>query len=298
MDEKLNLVTEQINLSTQKIDRCSTKEMLQMLNHEDQIVPYLVEKEIDSITKVVDAVAGKMKLGGRLFYIGAGTSGRLGFLDASECPPTFGVSEDMIQAIIAGGDVALRHAIEGAEDNECEGKNVIASYKITEEDVVVGISASGRTPFVLAAIKEANEQNILTVGISNNRNSELEKAVALNICIEVGPEAIRGSTRLKAGTAQKLVLNMISTGVMIKLGRVYKNLMVCMKPTNYKLVERSKVIVQCATGISYQTAEQYLTEAQGNIKAAIVMAEKKCDLCTALKLLEEYDEHVALAVGK
>ena len=299
MDENLRkLVTEQMNQSTKCIDRCSTKDMLYLLNQEDKKVPYAVEKELDHIAEAVDAIAEKIRLGGRLFYVGAGTSGRLGYLDASECPPTFGVDDGMVQAIIAGGETALGHSVEGAEDDEDGGRRILDKYGIDGNDVVVGITASGRTPFVLAAVGEADKRGILTVGISNNKNSLLESLSRISISVQVGPEAIKGSTRLKAGTAQKLILNMISTGVMIKLGKVYGNLMVCMKPTNHKLVERSKQIIQTATGVDYETAQEYFDRADGNIKAAIVMVEKKCSLETALSLLEESGEYVAYAVER
>lgn len=297
MDKELTkLVTEQVNEETLKIDRCTTREMLLMMNEEDQKVPLIVKESFPEIEQAVEGIVARMQSGGKLFYIGAGTSGRIGVLDASECSPTFGVNQDLVQAIIAGGNRAWRQAQEGIEDDESEGRNDIEQYGIGSKDVVIGITASGRTPYVLAAMEKAGHMGAFTIGICNNENSELEKFVDVLICVPVGPEVIVGSTRLKAGTAQKMVLNMLSTVTMIRLGKVYRNLMVSLKPTNHKLEERAKQIIKTATEVEYDIAAQYFKEANGNIKAAIIMIEHHCDLQTATMMLEENQGYVIKAL--
>ena len=297
MNEPLeDLTTEQINSKSSHIDMCTTKEILEIINREDMLVPQAVAEQIDSITEAVDAVVAAIKSGGRLFYVGAGTSGRLGMLDAVECPPTYGTEPELVKAIIAGGEEALFHSIEGAEDNEECGRAAIIENNITDRDVVVGITASGRTPFVLAAIREARAKGAKTVGVSNNSQSLINKLVDIDITLLVGQEVIMGSTRMKSGTSQKLVLNMITTAVMIKLGKVYGNLMVDLKPTNKKLADRAIRIVMHAAGLDENEAKEYLELSGMNPKAAIVMYMTKTDKETAMNLLSQNMGFVTKAI--
>ncbi|MBY6273211.1 MAG: N-acetylmuramic acid 6-phosphate etherase, partial [Bacillaceae bacterium] len=243
------LTTEKRNPNTMDIDQMSIKEILQIMNKEDQSVPIAINKEIDKIESAIQMVIDSFRRGGRLIYIGAGTSGRLGVLDAAECPPTFGTDPAMVQGIIAGGKEAFTRAVEGAEDNEQMGGDDLKAIRLTNLDTVVGIAASGRTPYVIGALKYAKSIGAKTVSISNNKNSIIGTLADVAIEVETGPEVLTGSTRLKAGTAQKLILNMISTVSMIGIGKVYKNLMVDVRPTNHKLIERSKRIIMEATGV-------------------------------------------------
>ena len=242
------------------LEKMSTLELLSNINNEDKTVPLAVEKEIKSIEKFIEACYLRMKDGGRLFYIGAGTSGRLGIVDASECPPTFGVEDGMVIGIIAGGDTAIRKAVEFAEDDKNLGWKDLQEYQINEKDTLVGIAASGTTPYVISAIDEANKNNVLTAGISCNPNSPLSKVATHSITPEVGPEFVTGSTRMKSGTAQKLVLNMISTSLMIKLGKVKGNKMVDMQLSNLKLIDRGVNMILEKINITYELAEQELKE--------------------------------------
>ncbi|TCP30979.1 N-acetylmuramic acid 6-phosphate etherase [Scopulibacillus darangshiensis] len=292
----LTLETEQVNQKSINIDTASTKEILEIINTEDCLVPLAVQKQLDNISQVVDATVDRIKSGGRIFYIGAGTSGRLGILDASECPPTFGVDPSLVQGIIAGGTEAIQSAVEGAEDSETLGRNAIYENNITEKDVVVGIAASGRTPFVLAAVNEAKKVGALTIGLSNNSLSELKKEADLDITPLVGPEVILGSTRMKSGTSQKLVLNMLTTAVMIKLGKVYGNLMVDMQSSNSKLADRSVRIIMHATDLDQKDAMNYLKMAEFNAKAAIVMAKTKTEKVIAEKLLASAEGSISKAI--
>ena len=292
-----NLITEQVNSKSEHIDIADTAEILNIINDEDMVVAEAVKEEIPSIEKVVNVVTNSIKKGGRLFYIGAGTSGRLGILDASECPPTYGTDPELVQAIIAGGNEAIFKAVEGAEDDEQAGARVIQEKNITSKDVVVGITASGRTPFVIGALKEAKKVRAYTVGLSNNKSSKVNEEADITIAPIVGPEVIMGSTRMKSGTSQKLVLNMITTAVMIKLGKVYGNLMVDLQPTNLKLIDRMKRIVSYATGISKEEADKYLKESGLNAKAAIVMIKTGCDAEKAVSLLENSDGIVSKAIA-
>ncbi len=250
------------------LETMSTSELLTNMNKEDKTVPLAIEKEITSIQNFIDVAYEKMKTGGRLFYIGAGTSGRLGIVDASECPPTFGVAQGIVVGIIAGGDSAIRKAVEFAEDNLQQGWMDLQSYSITSNDVVVGIAASGSTPYVLGALEKAKENGIITAGISCNPNSLLSKLADFPITPEVGPEFLTGSTRMKSGTAQKLVLNMISTSLMIKLGHVKGNRMVDMQLSNNKLIDRGIIMIQEMLSISYDKAELLLKEF-GSVRSAI-----------------------------
>lgn len=292
-----DLTTEQVNQNSANIDICSTKEILEIINAEDQLVPLAVSERIQEIAEAVDLIVEAIEQGGRLFYIGAGTSGRLGVIDAAECPPTFGVDPSLVQAIIAGGHEALLHAVEGAEDDEDAGRASIKEYGITEKDVIVGITASGRTPFVMAAIEEAKRIGAKTIGISNNSQSEIKNIVDINISVLVGAEVIMGSTRMKSGTAQKLVLNMITTAVMIKLGKVYGNLMVDLRPSNLKLLNRAKRIIMHATGLDEEEAQRYLELSGLNPKVAIVMIKTNSTRDEAEKLLSNNMGFVTKAIN-
>lgn len=281
-----NLSTEHRNEKTMNLDEMSIKEVLQSMNEEDRTVALAVEKEIEQIEKVVQAVIKSFEEEGRLIYIGAGTSGRLGILDAVECPPTFGTDDKMVQGFIAGGLKAFTKAVEGAEDREELAEEDLKSIGLNEKDTVIGIAASGRTPYVIGGLKYAQSVGASTASISCNKNAEISKYAKLNVEVETGAEILTGSTRLKAGTAQKLVLNMISTASMIGVGKVYKNLMVDVQSTNEKLVERSKRIIVEATGASYEVAAEYYEKAERNVKAAIVMVLLQCEYGEALEKLK------------
>lgn len=269
--EFVKLTTEMRNDASKHIDQMSTKEMLQTINAEDKTVAFAVEQILADIANAVDRIFIALTNGGRLFYVGAGTSGRLGVMDASECVPTFMVSPDMVQTIMAGGDKAIVHAVEGAEDDEIQGGLDIQGYRLTENDVVMGITASGRTPYPIGAMKFANKVGAFTIALSSNRDSEIGKLADCNLEVIVGPEVLTGSTRMKAATSHKMILNMISTSVMIKLGKVYENLMVDVHASNYKLKERAKNIVIEITNVSYHIAEEVLEKTGYKVKVAIVM---------------------------
>lgn len=281
-----NLETEKINPRTKEIDSCSTEEILCLINQEDAKVADAVKRAIPQISLAVDTAHKSLKQGGHIIYLGAGTSGRLGVLDASECVPTYGVAPDLIQGYIAGGDRALRTPVEGCEDSREQGEQLIVDTKVTCNDMVVGISASGTAPFVRAALMKAKEVGAVTVAIVNNPCSPLKEEA--DICIEAltGPEVISGSTRMKAGTAQKMVLNMISTGAMIKLGRVYKNWMVDLQASNKKLEERAKRIFCDVTGKNSQAAGYYLEASGMDTKLAIMMCLSGMDKKAAEECLE------------
>lgn len=266
----MQTLTEQANPFTRNIDIVPTIEMVRLINQEDARVAAAVAIELEHIARAIDAIADRMKRGGRLIYVGAGTSGRLGVLDASECPPTFSTPPELVVALLAGGKRAITDAVEGAEDDAEAGAKQIAALNVTENDSVVGVAASGGTPYVLGGIAEARKRGALTVSVACNRPSKLEEAVEIGIAPLVGPEVIAGSTRLKAGTAQKLVLNMLSTGAMIKLGKTFGNLMVDVQPTNVKLRDRARNIVAQACGISTERAAQILEACAGEVKTAIV----------------------------
>jgi len=255
------------------LEKMSTLELLSGINREDQTVAQAVALEIPAIEKFVDAAYERMAAGGRLFYMGAGTSGRLGIVDASECPPTFGVQQGLVIGIIAGGDQAIRKAVEFAEDDREQGWKDLQEYCIDAQDVLVGIAASGTTPYVLGAIAKAQENGVLTAGISCNPESPLSQAVAYPMTVEVGPEFVTGSTRMKSGTAQKLVLNMISTSLMVKMGRVEGNRMVDMQLSNDKLVDRGTLMVQEKLQISYADAQALLLK-YGNVRDAVASVLK------------------------
>lgn len=290
--------TEKMNPRTQNIDLCSVQEIVSMINQEDAKVADAVKSALPQISEAVEMIYRALKGGGHLLYMGAGTSGRLGVLDASECVPTFGVSSDLVQGCIAGGDVALRFPIEGCEDDEELGKKQIEIYEIGEKDVVVGISASGSAAFVIGAMEKAREVGAHTIAVVNNPESKIKKHV--DICIEAvtGPEVISGSTRMKAGTAQKMILNMLSTASMIKLGKVYGNLMVDLKASNKKLEDRAARIFCRATGESKETAEKYLKASGMSSKVAILMFLSDLNRKEAEDMLEQSDGFLRVALDR
>src|SRR5699024_6178466 len=265
------LTTEQRNNNTMNLDTLSTIDALKLMNEEDQGVALSVRKELPQIEKVVEVVKDSFNQGGRLIYVGAGTSGRLGVLDAAECVPTFNADPSMVQGLIAGGMPAMTVAVEGAEDSLEMGKEDLRRIKLSEKDTVLGIAASGRTPYVKGALNYAKQVGATTASLACNKNDDISTYADINIEIQSGPEILTGSTRLKAGTAQKMVLNMNSTASMVAIGKVYQNLMVDLKPTNNKLIERSKSIIMQATECSYEVADKFLHIADKNVKLAILM---------------------------
>lgn len=281
------LTTESRNPKSLNIDSLPVRERLLLMIDEDAGVPEAIRKQIDPIENAVSLVIQAFQNGGRLIYTGAGTSGRLGILDASECPPTFGVDPGMVRGIIAGGHDAITTAIEGAEDDAAQGAKDLAALSPGPHDVVVGIAASGRTPYVIGALQQANEVGAKTVALSNNQDSEIGRVADVAIEVVTGPEVITGSTRLKAGTAQKLVLNMISTIAMTGIGKVYGNLMVDVQPTNDKLVRRAKHIIMEAAGVDFETAADAYEQAGHQVKPAIVMLLLGCSLEEATRKLKE-----------
>ncbi|MGI8315889.1 N-acetylmuramic acid 6-phosphate etherase [Halobacillus mangrovi] len=293
-----HLTTETRNEHTMQLDDMSTKDFLQVMNKEDQEVPLAVEKELDSIEAAVRLVVDSFKNGGRLIYIGAGTSGRLGIIDAVECPPTFGTEFEKVRGLIAGGDRAIMKAVEGAEDDPELGKADLQELQLTSKDTVIGLAASGRTPYVIGGLQYAQQLGAHTVSVTCNKESDISRFADTAIEVVVGAEVITGSTRLKAGTAQKLVVNMISTGAMVGIGKVYGNLMVDVQLSNQKLVERAKNIISLATGVTREVAEDYLEKANHKPKVAIVMIEKKCSRDEAEASLQDADGFVRQAIWK
>lgn len=287
------LSTEERNPSTMNIDRASTLEIIEMINEEDKKVALAVEKVKVNIANAVDVISERLSKGGRLIYVGAGTSGRLGILDASECPPTYGVDFDLVQGIIAGGQTAIFKAIEGAEDDPVLGRKDLIDKNVSSLDVVCGIAASGRTPYVIGAMNYAKGVGAAVLAVTMNENSPMAMIADIPMCVVVGPEVIMGSTRMKAGTAQKLVLNMLTTGTMIKLGKVYSNLMVDVQPTNEKLVTRAKRIVKLATEAEENVIEEVLSETKYNVKLAIVMIKTGLSMEEAQLRLEASNGYIA-----
>ncbi len=291
-----HLVTESRNLKTMNLDDMSIHEFLTVMNEEDTLVPLRVQEVLPLIEKAVQMIIHSLQQGGKLFYVGSGTSGRLGILDAVECPPTFSTTDE-INGIIAGGTSAFVKAKEGAEGiHEEDGKKEILAAGITDKDVVVGIAASGRTPHTIGALKQANEIGAYTISIACNPNSEIGKVAHLAIDMDLGAEVITGSTRLKAGTAQKLVLNMLSTASMVGIGKTYQNLMVDLKPSNEKLVERSKRIIMEATGCDYTVAQQAFEECDRQVKTAIIKILLNCSVEEAQERLEKNQGFVKKAI--
>ncbi|WP_412061428.1 N-acetylmuramic acid 6-phosphate etherase [Rubrivirga sp. IMCC45206] len=296
-DELQTLTTETRNPRTMGIDTAPLAEVVRLLHEEDQIAVDAVTPELPYLAQAVEIIEDAFRNGGRLFYAGAGTSGRLGVLDAAECPPTFGTPPEMVQGLIAGGKEAMFVAQEGAEDHESNGADAIDQAGVTERDVVCGIAASRRTPYVIGAVARAREIGARTLFVTCNPRSQFAIDVDVAICPDVGPEPIMGSTRMKSGTATKLVLNTLSTATMIRLGKVYENMMVDLQMTNLKLVERSKKIVMTATGVGYDQASQTLEAADGHVKTALVMLLADVDAGAARKRIERADGFVRHAIA-
>lgn len=293
------LRTEQRNPRSNQIDTLSTEDILYLINEEDAKVAAAVRRVIPQIARAVDIIVDAFQHGGRLFYIGAGTSGRLGILDAAECPPTFGTPTELIQGIIAGGYEAVFRAQEGAEDREEEARQAIADHGVTEKDVLCGLAASGRTPFVKAAIEEAQRRGARTILITTNSSDKVQQFGIhpdIIICPDVGPEVIAGSTRMKSATAQKMILTMLSTTAMIKMGKVYGNVMVDLQMTSEKLRERAHRIVMEIAHVDYDTASEALIAAKGHVKTALVMLLGKCDYQTATQALQHHNGFVRYAI--
>jgi N-acetylmuramic acid 6-phosphate etherase len=293
-----HLLTEQPNPASEGIDALPTGEILRIINREDSKVTDAVARELPSITRAVDAIVESFARGGRLFYIGAGTSGRLGVLDAAECPPTFDVAPEMVRGIIAGGDAAVSRATETTEDDPAVGARDLLQNGFSAADVLVGIAASGRTPYVLGAVAQANGMGALTIGISCTPNSELAQTVKLPITLLVGPEVVTGSTRMKAGTATKMVLNMLTTASFIRLGYVFGNLMVNVQPKNSKLVDRARRIIARAAGVSEERAGKLLVVAGDSVRTAIVMARAGVDRVSAEQRLTAARGRISEALRK
>lgn len=290
------LISESRNPATMELDKLSTLEMLTCFNDEDRKVPEAIRLVLPAIVQAVDLAAESLKQGGRLIYLGAGTSGRLGVLDASECPPTFGVPHGRVIGLIAGGPGALLKAVEGAEDDIALGVRDLQDLKLTATDMVVGLAASGRTPYVIGALRYARQLGCPTAAISCNPDSPIAQEAQVAISPVVGPEALTGSTRMKSGTAQKLVLNMLSTGAMVKLGKVYQNLMVDVKATNVKLIDRACRIVVEATGASRAEAENALSQTEFEVKPAILMILKGVSAEQARQDLQQHNGYLRAAL--
>ena len=290
------LITEQRNPNSMHVDSLSALEIVQLMNEEDKQVPLAIEKCLPQIAQAVECIVAAFQQGGRLVYIGAGTSGRLGVLDASECPPTFGVSPEMVKGIIAGGERALRHPIEGAEDSKAQAVVDLQTIHFSSKDVLVGIAASGRTPYVIGALEYAKSLGSVTVSIASNPNSAMANIVDIAIDTVVGPEVLTGSSRLKSGTAQKLVLNMLTTASMILMGKCYQNLMVDVQASNEKLKARAIRIVMQATDCDKALAEETLKQADQNAKLAIMMILSGLDRAQAEALLEKHHGKLQLAL--
>lgn len=297
-DEIATLLTEQRNPRTMDLDRLTVGGILERLSAEDRLVPDAVAAELPHIEQAVELVVAAFRRGGRLIYLGAGTSGRLGVLDAAECPPTFGTDPDMVQGVIAGGDAALTQAVEGAEDRGDDARRAVAGLNVGPDDVVMGIAASRRTPYARAGVEEARKRGARTLFLTTNPRGTLDIVVDVAICPVVGPEAVMGSTRMKSGTAQKLVLNMITTAAMIRSGKVYGNLMVDLMATSAKLVERSKRTIMLVTGIDYDGAVAALAAAGGSVKTAIVMIRAGVSRAEAAQRLSAAGGFVHRALGE
>ena len=297
--QQLNqLITEQRNPNSMQLDSLSAQELVALINREDQQVALAVEKCLPQITSAVEKIVAAFERGGRLVYVGAGTSGRLGVLDASECPPTYGVKPEMVVGLIAGGDYALRHPIEGAEDNVQQGQADLEEIDFSARDVLVGIAASGRTPYVLGALNYAKQLGATTVSIASNPNSKMAEVADIAIETVVGPEVLTGSSRMKSGTAQKLVLNMLTTASMVLIGKCYQNLMVDVQASNEKLKARALKIVMEATECDNETAANVLAKANGQVKLAILMQLSGLDALEAQSLLDKSNGKLRQALIK
>lgn len=287
------LSTEKNNPNSKNIELQENYEILKRINEEDKKVAFCVEKKLGDISKLMDAIVENYKENTRIIYMGAGTSGRLGILDASECPPTYGVSPELVQGLIAGGKEAVFLSQENAEDNKEQGKKDLMDIDLTKNDIVIGLAASGRTPYVIGGIEYANSLGSITGSITCSENSELSSISRYPIEVIVGPEIVTGSTRMKSGTAQKMILNMISTNLMIKLGKVFSGYMVDVKATNKKLIERAKYIIMETTNSTYENAERALIESGNDVKVAIVMLILLVDKKTAEKKLNNYKNNIS-----
>lgn len=290
------LTTETRNERTMDIDRVSTLELIRKINEEDKKVPVAVEAVLPAIAKAIDVIVERLQKGGRLFYIGAGTSGRLGILDAAECPPTYGTSPETVQGLIAGGIPAVFEAQEGAEDSPVLAMNDLKGKDLNDHDIVVGLAASGRTPYVIGALEFADRIGAATIAVTCNSYSRITELADISIVPVVGAETVTGSTRMKAGTAQKLVLNMLSTGAMIKLGKVYSNLMVDVKASNVKLKERARRILEEAAGVSHSESEAALEQTNYDVKLAIFMRLSGLALPAAKEMLDKHQGYIAKAL--
>lgn len=291
-----SLTTEERNQNTLEIDLASPIEIARLINQEDKNVAIEVEKKLPVIADIIELISDAFQLGGRLLYFGAGTSGRLGVLDAAECPPTFGVSPEKVQGFIAGGEEAMFVAQEGAEDSEEIGAEAVDKANVAPPDVVCGLAASGRTPYVHGAIKEATKRGCITILVTTVPSDQIDLEVDYLVDVPVGPEVIMGSTRMKSGTAQKMVLNMITTGAMIRQGKIYENVMVDLMLSNEKLEERAKRILMIFSGINYERAEEYLTKTEGHVKTALIMALGDLEVKKARTLLEDNNGFVRKAL--
>jgi N-acetylmuramic acid 6-phosphate etherase len=290
--------TEQRNQASKNIDHMSAKEIVSLMSREDHKVPAAVARELPAIARAVNGIVHRMQAGGRLIYVGAGTSGRLGVLDASECPPTFGTSPNLVRGIIAGGRKAVTEPVEGAEDSHAHARRDLKRIRLARHDSVVGLAASGTTPYVLAAIAYAKRHGALTIAVTANRRSPLAKAAQIAITPDVGPEVLTGSTRLKAGTAQKMVLNMLSTATMVRLGHAYENLMIDLTKTNSKLRNRAKRILMEATGKSVSDVEHALRKSKHNLRVALIMLKRRISPDHAQSTLEAADGDLRRALGE
>jgi N-acetylmuramic acid 6-phosphate etherase len=290
--------TEQRNPRSSGLDLKTTRDIVRVLNREDARVSAAIARELPAIARAIDVIVAALRRGGRLIYVGAGTSGRLAALDAAECPPTFGTSPNMVQAVIAGGRRALTHAVEGAEDNSAQAKRDLAAKKVTARDVVVGLAASGSTPYVLAALEYARRRGAATIGITSHPHAPIRRVAQITIAPNTGPEVIVGSTRMKAGTAQKLVLNMLSTATMVRLGYVYDHWMAGVALTNRKLLRRGLRILEQATGANLSDAEHALGQAGHDLRVALVMLKSRVDAGEARRRLASAGGNVREALGE
>ncbi|MBN6710194.1 N-acetylmuramic acid 6-phosphate etherase [Haemophilus haemoglobinophilus] len=296
INQLAQLITEQPNPNSMNLDQMSAFEIVRLMNKEDQQVPLAIEKTLPQIAAAVEKIVAAFRQGGRLVYLGAGTSGRLGVLDASECPPTFGVNDEMVKGIIAGGERAIRHPVERAEDNQQAAIADLQAIQFNAKDILVGIAASGRTPYVISGLKYAKEIGAFSVAIASNPDSAMAQVADISIETVVGPEVLTGSSRLKSGTAQKLVLNMLTTASMVLLGKCYQNLMVDVQATNEKLVARATRIIMQATGCERTQAEQTLIQADNNAKLAILMILANLDKQSAVDLLAKNQDKLGQAL--
>ena len=290
------LLTEQRNPNSSEIDLADSTSIVKIINEEDKKVAHAVEKHLIVIADAIDAIVEKLKVGGRILYFGAGTSGRLGVLDAAECPPTFGTNPETVQGFIAGGKAAMFVAQEGAEDSEQIGMDEVNRLNVTDKDIVIGLAASGRTPYVHGAVKRANSIGCVAVMVTTVSEDQVELDVDYMVAVPVGPEVLMGSTRMKSATAQKMILNMFTTGAMIRLGKVYENVMVDLQLTNKKLEERAKRIVMSLSGVDYEEASVLLDEADNHVKTALLMALTNVDKNTAQQKLNEHDGFIRRAL--